>query len=334
MSIIKQFGTIIMLWCIDLNIFFLKKIYPNRLITLDCISFGDSWRFYIDKRKKILKSKKKIVIITPNDEKVVKFFYEKKSYVKILIPVPLHWSWRIGLGLKNFKNFKSIALKHRKIDEYGFSNVQKKMIVDQIKKAISKKIIEMKSKRYITLFIKHYHTNPNDLYGSCRRQTTNLKKIYKLIQYLIHQNLIIVIMGNHLDKSVKIIKKFAEKNKIENSVLFFNKMSNNYSLEDQIFINQNSLGYVGNASGGMEIPLKLKKKTLIFDCAYFDEIKKIYNTSKYKNIKILYKLIKIEKNKPIILRDSEFNEAKITNYKVIENNFNEIKLHVQKLFNF
>ena len=79
--------------CVDLNIFYLKKIYKNKLVTLNNISFGDSWRFYIDKYN--------ISSITLYDLTAI----TKKRWIidfcNRLIKEKIHLSWSLPSGTRS-----------------------------------------------------------------------------------------------------------------------------------------------------------------------------------------------------------------------------------------
>jgi len=330
--------------CVDLNIFYLKKIYKNKLVTLNNISFGDSWRFYIDKYNEINNSNKKIIIFSINDERVVEFFFQKKNYIKILIPIPLRLSWVVAPRLRKFKNFKSVALVTAELNNYNYSENQRKLINYKLKKKkISEEVKQLRNSNYITFFIKHYNSNPKDLRGSSPRQTSNVKKIFEILKFLINKDLKILVLGNDLDKGTSLIKRLVKKKQKE-KIIFFKEISENYSLADQIFAIQNSVGYIGSASAPAEIALKLKKKVLIFDRIYDDtshykllkkgDIEKIYYNKTFKNLKILYKYIQIKNNRPKILKSTTIDRINDKNFNIFENNSTEIKLNIQKLFNF
>ena len=329
---------------VDLNISYLKKINKNKLIAIDNFSFGDSWRFYIDKYYEIQNSDRKIIIFSINDERVVEFFFQKKDYSKILILIPLKLSWIIIESLNKFKNFRSITSTHSRLKSYHFTKNQKKLIDYKLKKKkIYKKIKQLKKDNYITFFLKHYNDNSEDLSGSRSRQTSDLKKIFEIFQYLISQKLKILILGNDLDLGTLLIKKLIKK-KFKNKIIFFKEFSEKFSLADQIFAIKNSIGYVGSSASPSDVALSLNKKVLVFDRIYHDyrhpgllkkgNIEEIYYDKKNKNLKMLYKRIQIKKSKPQILKYT--TQVKLTNKKfiIIENNSKEIISNIKKLFNF
>ena len=96
-------------------------------------------------------------------------------------------------------------------------------------------------------------------------------------------------------------------------------MSDNYSICDQAYTAQNSIGYIGSASGAMDFNGLLNKKIILIDHVFtsFDK----YRT---KNFKFLYKKMYDRKNK--ITQKVNWGVFYNTKrYKIVETKFADIK---------
>ncbi|MDC0215858.1 hypothetical protein OAJ75_02045 [Candidatus Pelagibacter sp.] len=295
----------------------IKKFTNYELIYPQYISFGDTFIFYLYKYSEIIKDKnKKIVIFGTTDAKNVKFLFKKNKYILNFFYIPSFFpEHAIQIKLRKLSYFQPTICNYLSLrNRDSIKNLIK--INYKKKKIISKKILEYKNKNYILIFIKFYNDNINDLSGSCDRQTSNLKKIYDLIDFLLSKNLEVIIMGNNSDKSISLIRKFNFGNS-NKKINFFKDMSDKYSIFDQLFAANNSIGYIGNGSAFAELIYFQRKKAVIFDCpsdSYTDQIHLEYRKILFKNIKIEEKIQPLDIN-----FINQFNQGEIkSKFEVIE----------------
>ena len=115
------------------------------------------------------------------------------------------------------------------------------------------------------------------------RQTRDLNKVYKLINYIKNKDIKIIIIVKIRDNFIKIIKN----NIIDNKKVFlFKDLSRKYSIADQVYLAQKSTGFVGNGYGAMIFFDILKKKTILFDYVWVK-----HNNLFHKNRLCLYKKV-------------------------------------------
>ena len=180
---------------------------------------------------------------------------------------------------------------------------------------ISKNLIEVCKKKTLSIFIKNFSHIKNNHLNFQVRQTRDLEKIYKLINFLSSKKLNIVILGKNSDNFIKTFpQSIIKKNK---NVFLFNNLSDNYSVSDQVYIAAKSIGYVGNMSGPTSFFGILNKEAIILDAASF------YSDDYFKNFLFLYK--KIYNKKAGTLKNfvwQKYYEPK--EYEIIENTYEEI----------
>jgi len=125
------------------------------------------------------------------------------------------------------------------------------------------------------------------------------------------------------------IKTISGKKLIDNKKIFlFDDLSENYSIADQVYLAENASGYIGSGAGDMIFFDTLKKKTLLIDYTWVENLN-LY----LKNRKCLFKTVQNKKNKKIEV----FNWLKVYNskyHKLIENSYDEIYKAAKKKFNF
>ena len=113
---------------------------------------------------------------------------------------------------------------------------------------------------------------------------------------------------------------------MEKSVYFLKNLSKKYSLQDQVFVAENSIGYIGSTSGPVSLFYFLRKKIIIINCPKGEDIPLCKNKKNEKKfIRYLYKYTNKKKKIPI---DDKVNSYK---EKVYEVSFGEIK---SKFVNF
>ena len=193
---------------------------------------------------------------------------------------------------------------------------------------ISAKLKKILQDKTIAFAIKYYPYNKkknSDILFQ-RRQTRNLKKIYKLLHIICNKNINVVLLGK---KKNHFIKTISGKKLIDNKKIFlFDDLSENYSIADQVYLAENASGYIGSGAGDMIFFDTLKKKTLLIDYTWVENLN-LY----LKNRKWLFKTVQNKKNKKIEV----FNWLKVYNskyHKLIENSYDEIYKAAKKKFNF
>jgi hypothetical protein len=300
-----------------------KNFYYNH-----SLAFGDSMCYYLHNYKSIIYSKNKIPLAFGGfQEEIVDFFFPKykKIFFKIYFYMPYY---RICKYLYNASHFKPIINYHLDKNNMMTDELLLKNDYDFTLKRILKKkkirfeIKELARKRYICFFFKYYNNNVNDVFSlPSVRQTTDINKIVDLISYLILNEFKIFVFGDYKDKGTVTLKK-----KYFNDPNIYFTEDFNANVTEQIYIANQSMGFVGNQAG-THIPfLLLKKKTLVFDCISTPYIK--INTN-LPHATYLFKKIIIRKKK-YKLHTRHLNYKK--KYTVLENNFAEIKKNIKEIF--
>jgi hypothetical protein len=231
---------------------------------------------------------------------VATFFYDKKYIIKAILPLPKFLNeGRLGFKfLKNNINYKPAKLtsphgKNYKLTlNYGTQD-QIKFILKNLRKfKISKRLSSVLKKKVIVVGIKNFSLikKVNENINFQVRQTRDLDKVYKLINYIKNQNIKVVILGKNKDNFIKIIKN---KNIIDNKKVFlFKDLSKNYSIADQVYLAEKSMGFVGNYSGSDVFFQMLKKKIINVDMVKWEYLKLWENNRKY-----VFKYVINKKNK-------------------------------------
>ena len=296
--------------------------------------FGDHVTFCVNIKSKINKNSK-LFCYSNQQFETAKFFYEKKYLIKSIFSIPKFLNTSIiGLYfLGKHKNFKPQKLmsphnKKLKITLYYGTNEQIKYIKTRLNKfEVSAKLKKVLEDKTIVLFIKNFShiKTMNKNINFQVRQTRNLDKIFRLLNFL-KKKFKIVILGNRDDNFIKII---GDKKLIDNKKIFlFDDLSENYSIADQVYLAENASGYIGSGAGDMIFFDTLKKKTLLIDYTWVENLN-LY----LKNRKCLFKTVQNKKNKKIEV----FNWLKVYNskyHKLIENSYDEIYKAAKKKFNF
>lgn len=315
---------------INFWLYALQKFSNKEYIYPQYISFGDTYMFYLYNYTKIKLENKKIIIFGHTDSKFVELIFKKHQYIYnpfyLLKFSPEHL---VHAKLKNEKNFKPYICDYTKVrNRPSIKNLINHNFKKKVNK-ISKNIIELKNKKYFLFFIKYYNDDINNISGSGTRQTANFVKVKKLIEFMLDNNHKVLVMGNNFDKSVEKIKKLDFKDK-KKDVLFFNDISDNYDLGDQIYVVNNSVGYVGNGCGFTEPVYFQRKIGIIFDIP-FDPIRFPRHNLNFR--KFLYKKIKINNKETVFVCDQEKNIlGKNINYEIIETPLEEIVSEIKKNF--
>ena len=310
---------------IILNLWFLNSEKNVRYFYNHSLGFGDSFDYYLNNYYIISKNKKNLPLSFGNfNQETINFFFKnyKKIFFKITKFMPYYGIINEVKKSKYFNPKISYNLLNNGFmeDEFlGRKNLySKQIIIQKLNEAkISKSIKDLCNKKYVCLFVKFYNNNINDISnGSFIRQTTNFKKIFQIIHFLKEKKIFTIIIGNKLDKGTVILK-----NKIKGADFLLDYKINFY---DQIYVANNSLGYLGSW-GGIFIPyLYLGKRVLCFDS--FD-IPTCKVSNNFKNFFNLYKKITIN-NSIKRLSHKHLNLPKEIKYKIKENSFSEIKLAI------
>jgi hypothetical protein len=315
----------------NINLYFLNKD-KKRYFYNHSLGFGDSFIYYLRNYKKIYNRNNFALSFGFATFQSISFFFPKKKIRKILIPLPQNFYYRTVNILKKSKNFKP-KIFGTVLKEYQFNNTvhYKNLIINSLKKfKISGEIKKLTKNRYVCLFIKHYNDNPNDISGASIRQTANLDTIKKIFFFLKKKNINTVVLGLDSDKSVEAFKNFVKKNNLKENVFFLNSISKNYLIQDQVYIAEKSIGYIGSTSGPATLFYFLRKKIIILNCPNDQEIPHGNNPKlEMKFIKYLYKYIKYKKKKIILKTDliKNYNSSIYeTSLIVIKKNINNFLL--------
>ena len=329
MELLKEITYFFFSNLININLYLLKIFNKKKYIYSKKISFGDTFIFYINNYFKINKYKIKILIFSKLEHEISKLFFPKNSIIKTLILIPKFIPvYKINVLLLKKKNFETSANYELDYSKKLIFNKLKILLIKLLKKNIDKvsqKIKILKSQKFILIFVKHYNKNFR-LNGSEPRQTSNFQKIYQTINFLLKNKINVVVMGNKYDKSLPILKsKYCNRK----NIFFFNEISLNYSIFDQLYVHYYSLFYIGSDSGTLIMSRYLKKKMIIFDSVKNDD--EFYQKSK-SNI-ILFKKIIYKKKIQTLSQQDHVNNAPniISKYTIKENSYLEIKNALQKL---
>lgn len=293
------------------------------------LGFGDSICYYLHYYKKIKSSKKNIPLTFGGfHEDIVKFFFSKYKtpFFKIYSFMPYYRICKYLIKSSSYRpiiNYKIDYMNGLPKDELlltkNYNLIFKKILR---KRTVPSQIIELTKKKYVCFFVKNYNNNISDISSNpVSRQTTDFNKIDKIFLYLISKNFNIFVLGDYKDKGTSILKKkyYNEKN-----VFFTTDLRINVT--EQIYINSKSQGFIGNQAGLIIPFILLKKKTLVFDSFFTPSIR---NNPNLKHLTYMFKKIIIN-NKKYRFGDKYAFSKK--NYTIIENNFDEIKKKINKIF--
>jgi hypothetical protein len=334
MILLKKIIYIFFANIINVNLFFLKKVKGDNFVYFKMISFGDTFTYYINNYFKIENKKIEILIFSQFEKKIANFFFPKNKIKKLLFLVP---NFVPIYAINNLLNKKKFFIPSSAYDldqaKLKVQNKHKNLLINLLKSKlnlVSEKLKKIQNEKYCVIFIKHNNNNKNDITGSNSRQTSDFKKIFKIINFLINYKRKVVILGDKSDKSINILKIYYKNNK---DIIFFKDLSNSYSIVDQLFVHQHSLLTIGNCSGAFIIPIYLKKKIIFFD--YFKQ--NYYSLVHSKNIKNFYKKIIFNNKEKILTKKilENISNKRISlkkNFEIKENNYNEIKKEIQNIF--
>jgi hypothetical protein len=329
-------------------IFFFKNLFQSiisKLIVIELyfrrkylyfgyFGFADYFIFclYIYKKK----INKTHLCFTSDQYKICKFFFDNKKIKKSLFFIP---EWisanpiRILYDIRHSSFFRPfvIKLKEEKKDFFCKNDIQSKNILLNFtaNNKKSEKITDFSKKKYICIFVKYYNSNKNSLFPSLR-QTSDLNKVYKIINFLISKKINILILGYRNELFVKKIEEYSKINNLFKNIFFFKNLSEDFSVADQIYIVNKSLGYIGSGSGPVAFFHYLKKKVLCFDLFSRPEWEADY----FINNKILFYKKILFKNKLTNLNEEIIKKLYTKkNFELFEVSYGVIKKGITKLFN-
>jgi hypothetical protein len=311
---------------IIINLWFVYRNKKIKYFYNHSLGFGDSFDYYLDNYYKIIKNKKNLPLSFGNfNQQIINFFFS--NYKKLFFFIPNFFPYySIVKEIKKSSYFRPII--SYKLDNNNFMKNEfmargnadsKNIIIEKLNHCkVDSSIKNLCNKKYICLFIKHYNNNINDISnGSTIRQTTNFKKIIEIVNFLKKKNIYTIVIGDKLDKGTLILKKYINKQAyflIDYKINFY----------DQIFVANNSLGYIGS-SGGIYYPyFYLNKKILCIDTW---EIPACKISKNFGNLLNLYKKITIN-NLTSRLSYKHLNLSKDCKYNIKETSFSEIKLAI------
>lgn len=298
-----------------------KYYYPGYA---GAFGFGDHVVFFLNIINK-LNNKNKVLCYSKLQSEIAKFFLKKKFVSETFFCLPKfmndsHLGYGYLIKKNNFKPTKMISPHQKKTPlsllYYG-TKFQINLINKKIKLAkINFKLKQILKRKTIVIFIKNYSLlKKKENINFQVRQTRELNKIFKLINYLSRKNINIIILGKENDHFIKIFNNEVYDKK---KVFLFKNLSKGYSIEDQIYLASKAYAFIGNLSGAMVFFDILKKKTLLIDCVLQ---KSIANWK--RNRVVLFKKCINKKTK-----NKEFFSPykKYSNYKndIIENNYFQI----------
>lgn len=320
-----------------LNYFLVSKLNKNKLFYNSSLGFGDSFHFYLRNYLSIAKNKKNFVLSFSKVNFIsANFFFDKVKVVNFFFKIPERLHYYIIKKIQNTKTFKQ-----------GFTSDYRDVYTDEFKKNVLfknkdsyKRLLSILAKRkadvkftfknYICINIKHYDEKIDNISGSNTRQTPDLNKVYKIINYFTSRNINCVILGNKFDNSIIKIKKKINTFQYKEKIFFFQDFDNYENLANQIMLAKNSIGYIGSDGGILSIFYYLQKKIIIFDTYYTPSI-----GMRNKDIIYIYKKISFDFDPDIkILSDQTIEQVtkEKKNYKIITVNFDELKLAINNLF--
>jgi len=308
-------------YLIKINLSLIKnKVVSN--FAFSKYAFGDIFAALIQNYNKIQNSKLKILVYSDFEEKLARLFFQKDKIKKTFFYLP---EWVPIYSLK--QNLKNLQILNRSYKKNITSNEKKILIkiLNENLNWVSPKIKKLQNQKYVLLLVKHYNHDTNNLNSPFHRQTSDLEKVFKIINFLLKKKLKIILLGNNKDYYLKKVKKFS-KNK---NILYFNELSINTSLIDQLFLHYNCKFSIGTDCGAFIMSIFLKKKIIFFDALLNNEglnrLKNVYFL--YKNIhykgKIYYLTDKYRINKNFIIKN---------NYSIVENSYHDIKKAINKIY--
>jgi hypothetical protein len=274
------------------NLLFLHRNKKIKYFYNHSLGFGDSFDYYLDNYYKIVNNKKNLPLSFGSfNQETINFLFNK--YKKLFFSIPKFLPYYSIISEVRKSIYFQPVIKYKLDDNNLMKNEfmaitnanSRNIIIEKLNHyKVDETIKDLCNKKYVCLFVKHYNNNMNDISdGATIRQTTNFKKIFQIVEFLKKKNIYIIVIGDKFDKGTLILKKYINKKAdflIDYKINFY----------DQIFVANNSIGYIGSSSGAYYPYFYLKKKILCFDTW---EIPTCQISKNFKNLLNLYKNITI-----------------------------------------
>jgi len=305
---------------IKINLYFLSK-NKNKFYSYTNPSFGETFEHCLFFYNKTLKNNNILPLSFGNfNEEIVSFFFKKYKnlFFKIFFFLPYY---RIVQYIQKSKYYKPNIIFYANKFKIKDTNYTEKIINHILSAHIfNNNLINFCKKKYICIFIKHYNSNSSDISGSKLRQTTELKKIIDLINFLRLKDIKTVILGTKKDQGTVYFRNLNLKG-VYCMLDFSNKLS------DLLYIAKHSLGYIGSLTGLVHPFFYLNKKLLCID-AHTSYL----SFTKYNNVRFVYKKIIFnnKKERYLNVNDQYLKDKSI--FRIKESSFIEIKKETQKFF--
>ncbi len=310
------------------------KFYYNH-----SLGFGDSFTYYISKYDKINKKNSYVLDFGHITSLSINFLFHKKKVKKLFFYIYSFFPhYNIVKLIKNSKNFRPTGIKNY-FDTFHIKNTKKikKLILTKLNQnQISKELINfLNNKKFLALYFKKGNNDINDLDASNSRQTSNIKIIKEIAQYLNKKKIYLMIYGTNNEKVTKEIKNILNNN--YKNIFFLCDVIKKYTLQDQIYAAHKSLGYIGSSTGLVPFFYFLRKKQVALNL-FKSKITRFYSHDLKYDSKLnyyVYKKIKIGNSKSFKVlteKDIEYVSNKNIKYKIKEATNSEIKKAIKKNF--
>jgi len=322
---IKKIIYIFFSYLIRFNFLLIRNKIKSNYLVNSFFAFGDCFTFYIQNYNQIINKGYKIITVSNFEKKIAELFFERNKIYNIFFSIPSYISiYSIGRIIKKYLTInRKFDINYKK--KIGYE--EKKILEDILRKkhkSVSAEIKKLKKIRYVLFFVKHFNENINDIKIGPHRQTSDIKTIFKVVNFLINKKINIVVLGNKREKIINILKKFS-KNK---SIIYFNEISKNASIIDQLFLHYHSKFSIGTDCGAFIMSIFLKKKIL-----FFNSLKNNDGLQQLKNITFLHKKVIINKKNKFFLSEKllKILSLKNINYSIKESTFLDIKKSINKI---
>ncbi len=313
-------------YLIRLNFLIIKNKIKSNYLVNSFLSFGDSFAFYLQNYDRVINKGYKVITISNFEKKIAQLFYNDNKIYNIFFSIPFFIPvYSINVILKKLlvahekfrRNYnKNMGYKQKKILEN---------ILQEKHESVSINVKKFEKKKYVLFLVKHSNNDNNDIKNGNHRQTSDLKKIFKVIDFLIHKNVKIIVLGGKNEKITNILKNFYNNKK---NIFFFYEISKKETMIDQLFIHYHSQLSIGTDCGAFIMSVFLKKKIL-----YFDSLKGSEGIELQKNITFLHKKIIFNNNSEIFSHNKASRMINSINkaFTIKECTFLDIKKSINKL---
>ena len=322
--------------------FFFISIYFSNFISLSkkkiffptSFGFGDFILFYVKYYKKILNKNHTTLVFCKMQNNIVSYLFKKNSFLSL----PFYISNRLVYLVVSF-NKKYIINRFNNssekelltADKSNFTVKKKNLLLKFLDiNLISEELKNIFRKPTVSFYIKYYDDSVNHIDGSHDRATSNLTKAVRIINFLLSKNFNVLVLGNNRDLgSLKLNNFYKRKNKKMN-IYFFQDLSKEYSINDQVYVALKSKFVVSAGIGGsLAIPFLLLKKKIIYDVPKIrkNNINNLrYNYYDYKKISI-----NNEKYKIFEQNSNFYKKLKNLKYNIKEASYEEIIYKINNL---